>query len=148
MKKAQHLRACLWLRASSDTKAQDPTSHKADLEIVCHQQGWEIVSIYQVEESTFGETLCERFRETLEDARKGKFDVLVVWSMDRFSRDGKSFLVFMEDGSLVTLDTDPDAWRSSICARAGRNFTQAEWQEYFPGEAYRKTCEQWPLEGE
>ena len=33
------------------------------------------------------------------------------------------------------------------CQTAGRNLTRAEWEQYLPGEAYRKTCEQWP-EGE
>jgi WD40 repeat protein len=30
------------------------------------------------------------------------------------------------------------------CRIAGRNFSQAEWQQYFPNEAYRVTCTQWP----
>jgi WD40 repeat protein len=29
---------------------------------------------------------------------------------------------------------------------AGRNLTRAEWEQYFPGQGYRKTYEQWPLE--
>ena len=31
---------------------------------------------------------------------------------------------------------------------AGRNLTRAEWEQYFRGQGYRKTCEQWPLEEE
>jgi len=34
------------------------------------------------------------------------------------------------------------------CRIAGRNLTRAEWNQYLPGQAYRKTCEQWPLEGD
>ena len=34
------------------------------------------------------------------------------------------------------------------CRTAGRNLTREEWRQYFPGQEYRKTCEQWPLEGE
>jgi len=34
------------------------------------------------------------------------------------------------------------------CRTAGRNLTRAEWAQYFPGQEYRRTCEQWPLEGE
>jgi len=33
------------------------------------------------------------------------------------------------------------------CRTAGRNLTRAEWEQYFPGQEYHKTCEQWP-EGE
>jgi hypothetical protein len=31
-----------------------------------------------------------------------------------------------------------------VCRNAGRNFTQAEWKNYFPGEAYQKTCQNFP----
>jgi WD40 repeat protein/energy-coupling factor transporter ATP-binding protein EcfA2 len=34
------------------------------------------------------------------------------------------------------------------CSVVGRNFTRAEWAQYFPNEEYRKTCEQWPLKPE
>ena len=83
------LRACLWLRVSTDTKGQDPELQRADLDRVCQQRGWEIVKVYQVEESAFGKTPREQFQAMLEDARKGKFDVLVAWSLDRFSREGE-----------------------------------------------------------
>ena len=82
-------RACLWLRVSTDSKGQDPELQRADLEQVCAQRGWEIVKVYEVEESAFGKRPREQFQAMLEDARKGKFDVLVVWSMDRFSREGE-----------------------------------------------------------
>jgi DNA invertase Pin-like site-specific DNA recombinase len=56
---------------------------------VCHQRGWKVVKVYEVEESAFGKKPREQFQAMLEDARKGKFQVLVVWSMDRFSREGE-----------------------------------------------------------
>lgn len=83
------LRACLWLRVSTDSRGQDPQLQRADLEGVCQQRGWEIVKSFEAEESAFGKKPREQFQAMLEDARKGKFDVLVVWSMDRFSREGE-----------------------------------------------------------
>jgi DNA invertase Pin-like site-specific DNA recombinase len=82
-------RACLWLRVSTDNKGQDPELQRADLEGVCQQRGWEIVKVYEVEESALGKKPREQFQSMLEDARKGKFDILVVWSLDRFSREGE-----------------------------------------------------------
>ena len=82
-------RVCLWLRVSTDVKGQDPALQRADLERVCRQRGWEIVCVYEVEESAFGKRPREQFKAMLEDARKGRFDVLAVWSMDRFSREGE-----------------------------------------------------------
>jgi DNA invertase Pin-like site-specific DNA recombinase len=81
-------RACLWLRVSTDSKGQDPELQRADLEGVCQQRDWQIVKVYEVEESAFGRTPRQQFQNMLEDARRGKFDVLVVWSLDRFSREG------------------------------------------------------------
>lgn len=82
-------RACLWLRVSTDTKGQDPALQRADLEGVCQQRDWQIVQVYEVEESAYGKKPREQFQAMLEDARRGKFDVLVVWSLDRFSREGE-----------------------------------------------------------
>ena len=89
MKNDRPLRVCLWLRVSTDTKGQNPELQRADLESVCEQRGWQVVQVYIVEESAFGKTARLQFQAMLEDARKGKFDILVVWSLDRFSREGE-----------------------------------------------------------
>ena len=81
--------AGLWLRTSTDNRGQDPKLQRADLDHVCQQRGWNVVKVYEVEESAFGKKPREQFLAMLEDARKGKFQVLVVWSMDRFSREGE-----------------------------------------------------------
>jgi len=83
------VRACLWLRVSTSDRGQDPALQRADLERVCQQRGWEIVQVYEVEESAFGKKPREQFQAMLEDARRGLFDVVVAWSMDRFSREGE-----------------------------------------------------------
>jgi WD40 repeat protein len=31
------------------------------------------------------------------------------------------------------------------CRKAGRNLTRSEWEQFFPRETYRKTCDQWPV---
>ena len=90
--RGQHLerieKACLWLRVSTYTKGQDPEIQRADLLRVCEQRRWQVVKTYEVEESAFGKKPRQQFQAMLEDARKGKYDVLVVWSLDRFSREG------------------------------------------------------------
>jgi putative DNA-invertase from lambdoid prophage Rac len=83
------VRAALWKRVSTEGRGQDPKIQQADLDRVCQQRGWAVVKQYDVEESAFGKKPREQFQIMLEDARRGKFDVLVVWSMDRFSREGE-----------------------------------------------------------
>ena len=52
-------------------------------------------------------------------------------------RDGVSSRIFF-------WNLNPQNWIQSACERAGRNLTQSEWEQYFPGEPYRRTCTQWP----
>jgi len=65
-----------------------------------------------------------------------------------FSPDGKTLASDYDDGTIILWDMDFDFWLEMNCQRVGRNFTRAEWAQNFPGEEYRKTCEQWPLESE
>ncbi len=71
MKNDRPLRVCLWLRVSTDSKGQDPTLQRADLEVVCEQRGWQIVQVYIVEESAFGKTARQQFQAMLEEAERG-----------------------------------------------------------------------------
>ena len=47
-------------------------------------------------------------------------------------------------GPVVVWDLDPDTWEEQACLAAGRNFSLFEWQQFFPDDAYRVTCSQWP----
>jgi DNA invertase Pin-like site-specific DNA recombinase len=89
MRNKRPQRACLCLRVSTDSKGQDPALQRSDLEGVCQQRDWQVVKVYEVEESAFGWTPRQQFQAMLEDARKGMFDILLVWSLDRFSREGE-----------------------------------------------------------
>jgi WD40 repeat protein len=59
-----------------------------------------------------------------------------------FSQDGTKLLSAGREIILWNMLTD--FWVEKACAQAGRNFSLQEWQQYFPGEAYRITCSQWP----
>ncbi len=42
--------------------------------------------------------------------------------------------------SVANLPTDPAALATLACRFAGRDMTTAEWQQYYDGKSYRKTC--------
>ncbi len=62
-----------------------------------------------------------------------------------FSPDGQQLIsADYYNGKIMLWEVDPDNWKQKTCQRIGRNITQEEWALYFPGEAYRTTCPQWP----
>jgi WD40 repeat protein len=66
-------------------------------------------------------------------------DKTLISSSNYFSSDTVS-----PNANVVIWNLDPLSWIEISCQRAGRNFTRAEWERYFPNDEYRKTCEQWP----
>jgi hypothetical protein len=56
--------------------------------------------------------------------------------------DGHTLVLAYEDGSVLSLETDPVAWQAHACAVDGRNFTRDEWAAAFPDRDYRETCVQ------
>jgi WD40 repeat protein len=61
-----------------------------------------------------------------------------------FTRDGKMLAAIEGNNIIILWDMDPQSWITKSCQRVGRNFTQGEWRQYFPGEAYRITCSLYP----
>ncbi len=47
-------------------------------------------------------------------------------------------------GTDMVWDFDPAHWASTACGVAGRNLTEAEWQQFLPDRPYQLTCPQWP----
>ena len=55
------------------------------------------------------------------------------------------WLATIHEGRAVVWDLDLDSWYEKACRAAGRNLTQAEWDQFGPADvAYAQTCPQWP----
>ncbi|MCH8910207.1 MAG: recombinase family protein [Chloroflexi bacterium] len=80
-------KACLWLRVSNQD--QQIENQRIGLKSLCDQRGYTVIKEY-VAEGVSAWTGDQRvlLEEALGDARKGKFDVLVVWALDRITREG------------------------------------------------------------
>jgi len=52
------------------------------------QRGYEVVAIYQEEETAWKGGHQRALAQLLADARKGKFTIVLVWALDRLSREG------------------------------------------------------------
>jgi DNA invertase Pin-like site-specific DNA recombinase len=81
------MRAALYTRVSTRDKGQETTNQFAQLREFCVAQGWPIVAEYEDHESG-GKADREQFRAMMTDASRRRFDVVVVWALDRFTREG------------------------------------------------------------
>src|SRR5262249_15460514 len=79
-------RAALYVRVSTIDK-QHPANQTAPLEEWCQKTEWDIVHTYTDRESGAS---AERpqFQLMMNAAARHEFDVIVCWSLDRFSREG------------------------------------------------------------
>jgi DNA invertase Pin-like site-specific DNA recombinase len=84
-------KAALWIRVS--TNHQEGDNQVPDLETFGAHHGHEIAVRYEVSESAWnggkaGGEYQATLKRALDDAWAGKFAVLIVWALDRITREG------------------------------------------------------------
>ena len=83
------MRIAIYARVSTDDKGQDPENQLRQLREWCANAGHEVVHEYIDKESgRKGTNGRKHFAALFEDAHKRKFDSVLFWSLDRFSREG------------------------------------------------------------
>ena len=88
-------RAALYLRVS--TLDQNPESQLYDLRGLVQQRGLEIVHEYTDHGFSGARARRPALDELLTDARRGQFDVVVVWASDRMARSVRHFLEVLDE---------------------------------------------------
>ena len=81
------LRTALYARVSTKDKRQDTQNQLDQLRQFCESQGWTVVHEY-VDRASGKRSDREQFQKLFEGASQRKFDVVLFWSLDRFSREG------------------------------------------------------------
>ncbi len=73
-------------------RVSDPGQHTdnqlSDLLAWAERRGLEVVTTYQFQESAWKGAHQKQLAHVYRDARAGKFQVLLVWALDRLSREG------------------------------------------------------------
>ncbi|MEM2174592.1 MAG: recombinase family protein, partial [Candidatus Micrarchaeia archaeon] len=82
------MKVAIYARVSTEDKGQDVENQLIQLRDFCKARNYEIYKEYTEQITGTGKKKRQVFEEMMEDARKGKFDVLLVWSYDRFRRAG------------------------------------------------------------
>src|SRR6516165_8155897 len=83
------MRIAIYARVSTDDKDQDPETQLRQLRQWCADANHTIAHEYIDRESgRKGTNGRKQFAALFEDAHKRKFDCVLFWSLDRFSREG------------------------------------------------------------
>ncbi len=80
------MKVCIYSRVS--TGEQETKNQSIVLSDWAKQRGFEVVSIYQEEESAWKAGHQRELANLITDARRRKFQVVLVWALDRLSREG------------------------------------------------------------
>src|ERR1035441_1114991 len=81
------MNAALYARVSTKDKGQDVSNQLRQLREFCRKQGWEIVAEY-IDRASGKHSDRERFQAMFAAASRREFDLVLFWSLDRFSREG------------------------------------------------------------
>src|SRR5262245_803869 len=83
------MRIAIYARVSTDDKGQDPENQLRQLRQWCANADHELVHEYIDHESGRKDAKGrKRFAQLFEDAHKRKFDCVLFWALDRFTREG------------------------------------------------------------
>jgi putative DNA-invertase from lambdoid prophage Rac len=80
------IKAAIWARVS--TGDQETANQVAELREWAANRGFDVVVEYVLEESAYKGKHRDDLNQALEDARLGRYDVLLCWALDRMERGG------------------------------------------------------------
>ena len=80
----------LYVRVSTRDKDQDPRNQILQLQALVDSKGWKVAQVYEDRESAGAGKIRDAYNRLFADAAKPgrKWDLLLFWSLDRFSREG------------------------------------------------------------
>ncbi len=84
--KAARIKAGILVRVSDPSQHTD--NQLSDLLAWAEHRGLEVVTTYQFQESAWKGAHQKQLTQVYQDARLGKFQILLVWALDRLSREG------------------------------------------------------------
>lgn len=80
------MKAAIYARVSSDQ--QDTGNQVMALESWAKQRGFDLVAVYRESETAWKAGHQAELAKLVLDARRHKFEVVLVWALDRLSREG------------------------------------------------------------
>ena len=81
------MRAAIYTRVSTRDKGQDTANQLSQLRELCQARSWPIVAEYE-DHDTGSKSDRVQFQALMNDAMRRRFDVVLFWALDRFTREG------------------------------------------------------------
>jgi DNA invertase Pin-like site-specific DNA recombinase len=100
------MKVAIYTRVSGKSNRQDAANQSLQLIEYCQRQSWEYVGYTDRMSGTKADRTA--FQQLFEDARLKKFDLVLFWALDRFSREGVTETL----NYLKVLDSYGVAWKS------------------------------------
>jgi DNA invertase Pin-like site-specific DNA recombinase len=94
-------KAVLYMRVSS--LDQHPETQLLDLQQMAAQRGYEVVKQY-TDRISGAKARRPGLDELMHDARRGRFDVVLVWASDRIARSVKHFLDVLDELNRLNIE--------------------------------------------
>ena len=94
-------RAGLYMRVS--TVDQHPETQLLDLRQMAAQRGYEVIHEY-TDRISGAKTRRPGLDELMRDAKRGRFDVVLVWACDRIARSTRHFLEVLDDLNRLNIE--------------------------------------------
>ena len=85
--KTKRMKTAIYVRISTSTKNQSNDNQLIVLREYCNKMGYQIVNEY-CDEVSGGTSDRPAYKQLFADASKRKFDLVLFWSLDRWSREG------------------------------------------------------------
>ena len=90
------MKVAIYARISTSSKGQDADNQLRVLREFCEKINYQVYNEY-VDEISGGTSERPSFKKMFADASKRKFDLVLFWSLDRFSREGtRATIHYME----------------------------------------------------
>jgi len=89
------MRAAIYARVSTDM--QTTQNQLLELRDYCERRGWAVTKEYVDDGYTGSAASRPALDDLLRDAKRGRFDLLVVWKLDRISRSLRNLLLLLDD---------------------------------------------------
>ncbi len=100
VKKIEKQKVAIYSRVSTEEQAKEGLSVEAQVDkctSYCDARGWEVYQIYKDPGFSAGNMDRPALQSLLNDANSKKFNVILVYKIDRFSRKLKDLILVLED---------------------------------------------------